>query len=485
MNAKLDWSSEQIAIFNWFKVGKGNLVVRARAGTGKTTTIKEAFGHAPEARMLYAVFNKKNQIEAAAKIVDPRVEVKTLHALGYRFIKQYWRNARPDDKVEWDRVDSAIGFDMVSEVVRADVHKLVGFAKNMLINPGMGELVELAKSRDLGNDESDALALAKYASRVLDASCSPRQDSRISFNDMVYLPVRMGWVRPWFDIVVIDEAQDMNLPQLTMARLASKGRVCVVGDDRQAIYGFRGAVQDGMAYMQTLLGASELGLTLTYRCPKRVVALAQEFVPDYRVGDTAPEGVVREADEDQLLVSVEVGDAILSRANAPLMPLCLALLRRGVSAMIEGRDVGKMLVSLAKKLKARSVPDFLARVKVWRDRMVKRASKADGALKESKIAEYEDQAACLEAVAEDARSVQDVLDRLDDLFRDSEGERRPMVVLSSVHKAKGLEWDNVFLLRDTFMRTRPGSSGANQEEVNIYYVAMTRAKRTLVMVSGK
>lgn len=481
MNAKMDWSAEQIQIFNWFKVGKGNLVVRARAGTGKTTTIKEAFGYAPEAKMLYAVFNKKNQVEAAAKIVDPRVEVKTLHALGFRFIKNYWRNARPDDRVEWDRVDAAIGGYRVSDEVRADVHKLVGFAKNMLVNTSLQELAELAESRDLGNDEATPAELARYANHVLSASKLPRKDDRISFNDMVYLPVALGWVRPWFDLVVIDEAQDMNLPQLTMAMMSSRGRVCVVGDDRQAIYGFRGAVQDGMAYMQETLEAATLGLTLTYRCPKRVVAMAQEFVPDYRVADTAPEGVVREAGMDSLMESVEVGDAILSRANAPLMPLCLGLLRRGVAAMIEGRDVGKMLATLAKKMKARSVPDFLAKVQAWQNRMVKRASKTDDP-SEAKIREYEDQAACLVAVAEGARSVQDVLDRLADMFRDSDNERRPMVVLSSVHKAKGLEWDNVFLLSKTFMRTRPGSSAPSGEEVNIYYVAMTRAKRTLVLV---
>ena len=100
----MNFSTEQTAIFAHFKSGAGNLSIKARAGTGKTTTIKAAFEHAPESRILYAVFNKRNQKEAEEKITDSRVEVKTLHSLGYAFIKRVWRNAKPDDDVETDRI---------------------------------------------------------------------------------------------------------------------------------------------------------------------------------------------------------------------------------------------------------------------------------------------------------------------------------------------------------------------------------------------
>ena len=484
-NSKINWSDEQLAIFDWFKSGKGNLVVQARAGTGKTTTIKEAFSHAPEERMLYAVFNKKNQVEAAAKITDPRVEVKTLHSLGFRYIKRMWRDARPDDKVEWERIDNVLGFDEYSDEVRSELHKLIGFAKNTLCQPDLANLTELAVARDLGNDEESPASLAQLALKVLEESKFPRKDGRISFNDMVWLPVACDWVRPWFNLVVVDEAQDMNTPQLMMAMKACKkfGRVCVVGDDRQAIYGFRGAAQDGMGLMKGILNASTLGLTVTYRCPKLVVQIAQQFVPDYRAASAAPEGVITHASSEMLLGMVEAGDAVLSRSNAPLMPLCLSLLRRGVPAAIEGRDVGKMLTNIAKKLKGRSVPDFLAKVSNWETRMKKRAEKSDKDV-EKKIAEYEDQAACLVAVAEGAKSVSEVMTRLEDLFRDSEYDRRPKVILSSVHKAKGLEWDSVYMLTETFLRKRPGAAGPSQEEENIYYVAVTRSKRHLVQVAG-
>ena len=89
----MNWSDEQIAIFNWYASGTGNVVVEALAGTGKTTTIKEAFTyvHPDVTSILYAVFNKRNQKEAEAKITDPRVDVKTLHSLGYSFMLQRGR----------------------------------------------------------------------------------------------------------------------------------------------------------------------------------------------------------------------------------------------------------------------------------------------------------------------------------------------------------------------------------------------------------
>ncbi len=268
------WSVEQEAIFEWFRSGAGALVVRARAGTGKTTTIKQAFSLAREERMLYAAFNKKNQREAANSIFDPRVEIKTLHSVGYDFIKQVWPEVKPNDAVENDRVDQVVGKDTAREI-KTQVKRLVGFCKNCLIFAKIDEVIALAEERNIEcpqfedevNGGWDKIKLAVHAIKVLELSRERDPQGRISFNDMVWLPVRQGWVRSWFDLVVVDEAQDMNLPQLMMAKSSVKpgGRICVVGDDRQAIYHFRGAASDGMDMMRRELNAQELGLTITYR----------------------------------------------------------------------------------------------------------------------------------------------------------------------------------------------------------------------------
>ena len=477
------WSAEQQAIFAHFKSGSGNAVVRARAGTGKTTTIEEAFKHAPEDSMLYAVFNKKNQVEADAKIRDARVDIKTLHSLGYMFIKQMWPYAKPDDSVEKERIVRACGQQAPSDVIAA-VARIVGFAKNMFVAPSLSDIVDLCDARGIDCQDFEDVGwvvekLAACALQVLEFSKERDAAGRISFNDMVWLPVAMNWVHAQYELVCIDEAQDMNLPQLLMARKACHegGRIVVVGDDRQAIYGFRGAAQDGMAMMVRELNAKELSLTITYRCPKAVVALAAVLVPDYRAAAAAPEGDISYLGADAIGSSVQVGDAILSRANAPLMPICLSLLRAGVPARIEGKEIGKMLLGIVRKLKAKSVPNFLFKLNAWANKQRSRVKQSEHA--EARIGVIDDQVAVLVAVAEGVSSVSEIEARLSELFQDSDGFQKPAVVLSSVHKAKGLEWNRVLLLSKTFKPER------GDEEANIYYVALTRAKKSLVFVSDE
>lgn len=483
LDLSIPWSDEQKAIFAHFEKGEGNLVVRARAGTGKTTTIKAAFSVAPEAKMLYAVFNKKNQKEAAEKITDSRVEVKTLHSLGFAYILRVWKGVKPDDNVEWDRIDAVAGRNIADEV-RGALKKLVGFAKNLSVNPSIDELVEICEDRQIDaegfEDEKDGgwnlEKLSEYAIKVLEISKQRDPMNRISFNDMVWLPVAMDWVRPWYDLACVDETQDMNMLQLEMVIGCCRGRIIVVGDDRQAIYGFRGAASNGLDIMKSRLNAKELGLTLTHRCPKSVVKLASEYVADYRVADDAPEGIVRDVPAIKA-ADVRPGDAILSRLNAPLMPQCLSLLRQGVPARIEGRDIGKMLLGIVEKMKAKSVPDFCKKIVAHGERQIARVKASKNS--EAKIEAIQDTTATLLAMAEGVSNVAEIKSRCISLFNDSDNNPRPAVVLSSTHKAKGLEWDKVFILTGTYLKRQ------DLEEKNIYYVAITRAKKELVFVADE
>lgn len=476
-------SGEQQAIVDWFINGRGNLVVRARAGTGKTFTIVFAVSRAPERRKLYAVFGKDNQLEAEQKIADPNVEVLTLHALGLRFINGVWTGSKFDKEgdVEMDRIIAAAPRNTPGEVLAA-VSKLVAFAKNCFANvPSLPQMMDLADARNIqieSEDFSDRM-IAEIAIQAMRNAMVRDAQRRVSGNDMVWLPVAMGWVRPCYDLVVVDEAQDMNLPQLLMAMGAcvKGGRVAVVGDDRQAIYAFRGAVQNGLDMMKEKLAAVELGLTITRRCPQVVVEHCQQWVPDYQAAPEAPKGELLNIGEGILGESLQVGDAVLSRKNAPLMPICLSLLRKGVPARIRGRDVGATLAGIARKLKAKSVPHLIEKIHAWVKKQQQRIGSGPHA--ESKLEVVEDQAACLIALAEGCVNVDEIFVRINDIFVDKEGFQRPCVALSSVHKAKGLEWNNVYLIAETFRPERGG------EEENIAYVACTRAKKKLVYVHGK
>ena len=86
---------------------------------------------------------------------------------------------------------------------------------------------------------------------------------------------------------------------------------------------------------------------------------------------------------------------------------------------------------------------------------------------------------CIFALAEGVFSVRELVARIDRLFTDAIEGR--VVLLTSTHKAKGLEWDRVFLLSDTYRADK----SADPQEANLLYVAITRSKRELVLVKGE
>ena len=479
------WSAQQEAIFCWFSAASDNLVVRARAGTGKTTTILEGIDRAPEEKILLAAFNKRIAEELQTKVRNPAAEVKTLHSVGFQFVRRNWTNVRLDDG-RAERIAREVMVAQAPDPMVRLVVQLASKGKGMCPFPEPGELAEIAVAHGLEADEEwedegwTAERLEKEAFACMKLALT--KDGTLDFDDMVYVPVANRWVRGWWDLVVVDEAQDMNAAQLHLALGAcrSGGRVAVVGDDRQAIYGFRGADSGSLDRLKRELAAQEMGLTITYRCPQSVVALAAKLVPDYQAAPAAPAGIVRAIHEDKISSEAMPGDFVLSRKNAPLVGVCLRLLREGKRANVQGKDIGRGLVALLKKLKARSIPDFMTRLGKWEEREEKRLRASGKKSAEARIDLIHDQADTLRALAEGLSGPKELEARIDALFSDTGPDSRA-VVCSSVHRAKGLEADRVFILEDTLIRNAlPGRPRPGREEANIEYVAITRARSELV-----
>jgi hypothetical protein len=237
------------------------------------------------------------------------------------------------------------------------------------------------------------------------------------------------------------------------------------------IYAFRGADEHAIQNIVDRCASKRLPLSVTYRCAKSIVRLAQEFVPDLQAFEGAEEGLVDSISTSKLEGMVKPGDFVLSRINAPLIRWCMTFLKAGIPANIQGRDVGKSLEYMIKKSKASDIMGFLNWLQVWRDNEIIRLS----ALRRD-FSVVDDKYECLLALCEGASTLGDVKDNIRKLFSDGDDSTR--VILSSTHKAKGLERDRVFLLKNTY---RPSKG---QEERNLYYVAMTRARKSLYLVDG-
>ncbi len=469
-------TEEQKEIFEAFATHKGNLTVQARAGSGKTSTIRDAFDYAPEKNRLYAVFNKKNQLEAQEKI-NPAVDVKTWHSVGFGFVMENWRGVRANNYAEYGRIKSIApelpGF------VTHQVLSLVGFLKNTFIAPDLQDAKNVQLERDCevtGKLETWNEKIPQLALDVLELSKVYPKDGQISFDDMVWLPVALNMARPKWDLVVSDECQDLNLPQLEMAVRCSSGRVVMVGDDRQAIYGFRGAVHDALNKFAERLNSKVLSLTISFRCAKKIIERAQELVPDIKAAMDAQEGSVTVRTENELVEKVLPGDAILSRTNAPLVKHCLNFLKAGRTAKIEGKNIARDLKNVVKATGAATLLQFDEGLQAWCDLQITRAKGPAGP---SKCERAQDLKTALTAISENCRSIVELENKIDSLFFDDVGNDKRAIVLSTVHKAKGLEWSNVNLLMKTFK----GTGGDNLEEQNIKYVAITRAKLNEFMVA--
>jgi len=291
---------------------------------------------------------------------------------------------------------------------------------------------------------------------------------------MIWLPTIYDLRPKTYDVVFVDEAQDLNNCQRWMIdhTLRKGGRLIAVGDPRQAIYQFRGAGSNVIDDLVATFDAKVLPLSITYRCPKKVVDIAKETVPDYEAADTAPEGIVEYCGWNDCVAKAQPGCFVLSRANAPLMRMCLSLLSRGVPAQIAGKDIGKNLTTLIEKSKTKTVPSLTA----WLDRFQAKEQKR---LMPDRKAAYNlvcDKVDCLNVLTEGKETTIGVTQRIEKIFSDTDSTS--VVMCSTVHKAKGLERPVVWVLEDTFR-------GDSIEEANIWYVAITRSMGTLMLVSNQ
>lgn len=480
------WSEQQQAIFNEIKTGHRNVVVDALAGTGKTTTIIKALEFAPEDKILLCAFNKRIAEELTSRLTNRNARAQTLHSIGFGCVKRYWSDVKVQNSdVPVKRADllaQAVCPPQAPDSYKKLVAKLHTLARE--INPHaewMGDLTDLMERFECEPDEEwcqtpwNAEGVERAALAAMELAAAVKPVNGIDFADMIFLPVRNRWVNKQFDLVCVDEAQDMTVAQLELAQGVCRGRMVIVGDKNQAIYGFRGADSGSMDRLAKELDAVRYGLTVTYRCGRCIVEEAQRLVPAFEAGPQNGQGSIGFLTADKLTAEAQLGDFILSRLNAPLVDVAMTLLRSGKRTRVAGRDIGSGLIALVRKFKARSVPEFMSRLTTWEAQQVARF---EAAKKFERIDKVRDQADMLRSLADDAKSIQAVTDRIEALFTDDGLGQAGVITCSSVHRAKGLEASRVFILRSTLY-----PRGWTQEEANIEYVAITRAKDFLVWVT--
>ena len=466
------WSKYQLAVFENVANGTGHTIINAVAGSGKTTVLVESTNHVPVGkRAIFMAFNKEIANTLGSRIKN--AEVSTLHSYGLKAITQALGRLRIDGRRVDGFCQAMHGDESKTFDLRRDLVKVVSLAKATLAF-SEEEVDALIDRFDIGSASNGARSqFVKDVMKLLE-QCTGTEDGCIDFDDMIWLPVVLNLPQRKFDRVFIDECQDLNRSQieLTLRAVKPDGRILAVGDPHQAIYSFRASDEHAFENVKARLDATELPLSISYRCCKSVIREAQTIVPHIEAAPDAEEGEVRSATYKECKRDAQPGDFILSRSNAPLVRLCMSMLREGRKVNIQGRDVGVSLAAFVKKSRAKTVEALRDYVEEWTAKECKRLAE-----KRRDTQAVEDKKACLLALSEGADSITSVLDRIEDMFADTKDDAQ-VILLSSTHKAKGLERERVWVLSDTYMR-RP-----DPEERRLYYVAVTRAKKELVLVEG-
>jgi superfamily I DNA/RNA helicase len=519
---KIVWSGFQTAIFDEYRNGTGHVCVEAVPGAGKTKTAIEMIKHAPKGfrgDVLLTSFGRDTvgelKIKAKEEDLPWDTDIRTLNSLGVRAIE----NARGEiPKLNEQRVyrildDLLQNFDKDESATtfRARVKALTDLAKAALISDTVG-LIELADVYNIDVPPPEPMreqlaaefgcaweeALAAVTIRVLEA-CKINDGHGIDFNDQLWLPVVLDYPVQLFDRVIVDEGQDTNPCQLALIEMATEasGRVFMFGQTEQAIYHWRGA-GIGMRPFIERFAAKSMSLSISYRCPKKVVCEATRIVKGMQSAPEAPDGLVERIPLDMLLGRLVIGDTVLSRTNAPLIQLFMKCLSHGIPVGMSGKDIGGRLLKFVDSSKALDVQQLLEYTMKWAEEERERRKKRNPNANTDGV---DDHVACIYALCEDTNQILVVKDRIKRMLLAPPDEK---VLLSTVHRAKGKEWNRVFLLEETFpVRPAYWRGRASQkkgdvekwcrdvaarilaediEERNIMYVAITRSKQELIYV---
>jgi DNA helicase-2/ATP-dependent DNA helicase PcrA len=504
-----EWSPFQNKIINHIQHRRGSLFIEAVAGSSKTTCLVEAAKYLPVNESIFLAFNRHIKEELEKKL-PIGFTVKTMNALGHGA----WMS-HVNERVQ---VDAEKVFKIIEELASSSddryrfiklagcIKKLVDLAKNNGLVPDVPEFTELKsfttdrqdiwldmlenfsiddKIREFAKDDEAYFQECKKfvvekAREVLIQST--KVHNVIDFNDQLYLPLVYRARFKKYNFVLADEAQDFNVLQLEMIKKVGglKTQVYGVGDPRQAIYQFRGADSESVEKFKAHFKCQTLELPICYRCPVLVVKEANQINSLIQPWEKAETGIVADIKANYSMESFIEGDMILSRFNAPLLILAMRLLEANKKISFAGRDIQQELFDLVESFNCLTVGDLLCKVENWKKEKLDRIERRGTYQDKAQIMDKYYSIVVLAKRLKSTDSPRNIFNEISSSFKNYGG-----IVLSTVHKAKGLEATNVWLLdRDKMSSTDGLVDGDSEAERNILYVALTRAKKALYFIES-
>lgn len=477
------------------------IIVDSVAGSGKTTAITGALNYCGNANVLITCFNRANQQTMVQRLGSqhPKVKCQTVHSLGFKLLGMHdprFIGGACEDKFFHILHGVYTKQNLAHEIKRRDPENARSNYKTFKT------LINLVLANCL--DTSDSSAIAQLAIRhgiVSDVFLQPsnlvywycrisertaKTEKAISYSDAIYLSLLWGLKHPLpYDVIFVDEYQDLNKAhlRLILSHLSENGLLVLVGDKHQSLYGWNGALvrSDIVQECSTLGRITETSLSVCYRCPPTHLDLVRSWVGNIQPAATNKPGTVYSIDINQITRHLEPSSLILSRNVAPLIPLLIKLRQESnFHAFIKGGDIGGVLKDIVKAL-----PDVSG--KTISDRIVDYFEVLNEKSTTAMQQEQQDKKAVLAAIikADQVVTKRDLCKAIDKYF-DDKLTKLDSIVLSTIHKAKGMEANRVFVLGSNKLprRYKNQPRWSIEEENNCVVVAFTRSRRDLFLCEG-
>ncbi len=497
---EFDASEYQAKIFDNIEHGIGNLIINASAGSSKTTTIVNAIRFVPKnKKILFIAFNRDIVSTIKNKVDSENTIISTFHSLGFSILKENGlipscacaRGYQDLDNInnilniyKYNNYINNILINNKNKIYIDNIKKLVDYSRYYLAF-SLNEISKVSQLYGITpiNDEFEIVR------NVLLWGKSNTQ--QIDYTDLIWLPnvLNLTTKKSQYDYIFIDEAQDTSIvEQQLIEKCFKRGtRFIAVGDKNQQINVWAGSTVAAIDLLKKHPNTIELNLPISYRCPKKIVQLAQKYSDNIIASKDSIEG---EINYDVSLFAPKNGDMVLCRNTAPLIECLLKYFSNNKKAYIRGSEnIKKQLIDLIKNTESELIDincitsnglfPKLYEMMSQKIEYVKScySLNEDDALSEPSVLLMYDNIESIKVLSDGLSTTNELINKINFIF---DGDDNDAVQLSTIHKAKGLESDNVFILNKSLMPSKFAKKDWEiLSENNLIYVAYTRAKKTL------
>lgn len=488
VSKKKELTDEQMAVIR----SKGDVAINAVAGSGKTTTIIEYAASRPSSSpILYLAFNRSVKLEAAKKFESrglKNVRVETAHSLAFDHVVRGSGYKLRQKELRSQEIVDLLGLGSMGEkhneyILANHISKFIAY----FCNSDKKKVQEL-NYLDLILDPTAKTFVKKHYSQIEMGTrqlLAKMEKREIEIPHDFYLKkFQLFCPQLRYDYILFDEAQDASAAMLDVF-VKQKAIKVIVGDTHQQIYGWRHAVNS-----LEKTGFETLQLSTSFRFPQDIADLATEVLYwKEHLGEHTAVPISGMGANQKIKTK-----ATIARTNLGLLLNAIEYItnnRKIKGIYFEGNfnsytyaDEGASLYDVLNL--ANNKPDMI------RDKLI--GSMRNLEELEEYIEKTEDPqlSMMVEVVKEYGNEIYDILRSLKKLHLADEDREKADMIFSTVHRAKGMEYDIVHLVNDFISESKikkaKGEAAAKKEkpdlgrlneEINLLYVALTRAKNNL------